>query len=651
MERQIYPSERSSKMYGFYRVAAAVPELRVADPDFNRDRIVELIDAAEAKKASVVLFPELAVTGYTCADLFHQPLLIAKALETVVEIAAETAKRNITAIVGAPFCYNCAVYNCAFVLNKGAIAGIVPKNVLPNYREYYEKRWFESGKKINHYEEVEIAGKPTFFGHGLHFLIDGNFRFGIEICEDLWSVIPPSSRQALYGATVIFNPSASNELVGKAAYRKQLIAQQSARCIAGYVYASSGVHESSTDLVFSGHALIAENGVIVAENERFQRENELVFADIDCQRLRTLRNNESAFFDTYPPIEAYEFIIIRIEGKNKLKKIERHIDPHPFVPDNPELRGERCHEIFSIQSAGLAKRFEHTNAKTAIIGISGGLDSTLALLVCGETFKKLGKPPKSIIAITMPGYGTSDRTYNNAVDLCKLLKTDLREINIKPACEQHFKDIGHNPKVHDVTYENVQARERTQLLMDIANKEGGLVIGTGDLSEIALGWSTYNGDHMSMYAVNCSVPKTLIRYVIQWVADTKGGKLAKVLHDIIDTPVSPELLPKAGNGEITHRTEDLIGPYELHDFFLYHFIKYGAEPAKILELAKMAFKNSYPSSVIKKYLKTFFRRFFSQQFKRSCIPDGPKVGTISLSPRGDWRMPSDASVNAWLEQL
>ena len=639
-------------MFGFYRLGAASPELRVADPAFNCEKIIEAVLSANRHNTVALVFPELAVAGYTCADLFHQPVLLDKSIEAVLKIAADTAKQKIIIIVGAPFAFRNSVYNCAFVLQHGIVKGIVPKTFNPNYREFYEKRWFKSGRNVRNIEaSVPGLDYKVPFGTDLLFESGRNFKFGIELCEDMWSVIPPSSYQSVAGATVIFNLSASNELVSKAEYRRQLVEQQSARCISAYVYTSAGVHESTTDLVFGGHSMIAENGRITAENERFLRNGSVIYADVDCARLLSSRISESSFADTELP-ENMQFRYVQMEKVNAAKDLKYAAIPqHPFVPQNPETRNCRCREIFSIQAAGLAKRFEHTGLQKAVLGISGGLDSTLALLVCAETFKLLKKPVSDIIAVTMPGFGTTGRTYNNAVKMCKLIGADLREISIKAACMQHFKDIGHNPKVHDVTYENVQARERTQILMDIANRERGLVIGTGDLSEIALGWSTYCGDHMSMYAVNCSVPKTLIRYLIHWVADNSHEKLRAVLEDIIDTPVSPELLPNTNDAEINQLTEELIGPYELHDFFLYHAVKYGAPPDKIKFLAEKAFAGVYSRDAIVKFLKLFFKRFFSQQFKRSCIPDGPKVGTISLSPRGDWRMPSDASVAAWLEKM
>ncbi len=629
-------------MYGFYRVAAAVPETRVADIGFNLARIKELVREAGKNSAALAVFPELCITSYTCADLFQQSRLVRGALAAVSELANFAKNTDLVIIVGAPLLHKSRLYNCAFVLQGGKIKGIVPKTFNPNYREFYEKRWFTSGRKFK-CDSLRIGKDDIPFGRNLIFDCDDHFKIAVEICEDLWNVIPPSSYHAIAGATVLANLSASNELVSKADYRRDLVRQQSARCIAGYVYSSAGVWESTTDLVFSGHSIIAENGVMLAENSRFSRKGEVLFADMDCERISYSRFSGSSLTDYELP---EKYLYVKMSPPPMPRTIRREIDPHPFVPSNPSLRDDRCHEIFSIQSAGLAKRLGHAGAKKAVIGISGGLDSTLALLVSLRAMKLLGKSARDIVAITMPGFGTTGRTYSNAAKLCKLSGTDFREIDIRAACKDHFKEIGHDPKNHDVTYENVQARERTQILMDIANKEAGIVVGTGDLSEIALGWSTYNADHMSMYAVNCGVPKTLIRYLIGWVADNSALELKKILHDIIDTPVSPELLPHRA-GEIHQKTEDILGPYELHDFFLYHIVKYGASYEKTLHLAALAFKGKYKSAKIAECLKTFIRRFFSQQYKRSCIPDGPKVGTIALSPRGDWRMPSDASAESF----
>jgi NAD+ synthase (glutamine-hydrolysing) len=636
-------------MSGIYRVAAASPKLRVADTEFNQSCIIDSALLAAKEHAAVIVFPELAITGYTCGDLFFQPVLLDSALTSLHKIAVALSKLDIIVIVGAPILHGGRLYDCACVIQRGRILGIVPKSCLPNYREFYEKRWFDSGSDVQ-LADIKISGFNESVPFGVDLLFDaGGFTFGIELCEDLWSVIPPSSHQVIAGATMVFNLSASNEVVAKAEYRRQLIAQQSARAICAYIYASAGVYESTTDLVFSGHAMITENGRIVAENERFHRNNSIIFGDVDCDRIKNTRISESSFRDQKTGRQYRHINLNPVSFSPDLKYFK--ISKQPFVPENPEERAYRCHEIFQIQTAGLAKRIEHTGAKKLIIGISGGLDSTLALLVCTQACKLINKPAASIIAVTMPGFGTTDRTYSNAVKMCRQVGAELREIDIKPVCLQHLNDIGHKPGVHDVTYENVQARERTQILMDVANLENGLVVGTGDLSEIALGWSTYAGDHISMYAVNCSVPKTLIRYLIQWVADSSDKKLSRTLEDIIATPVSPELLPNSRKNSINQKTEELIGPYELHDFFLYHTIKYGAPPDKIRKLAEKAFAGIYSSAQIRKYLELFIRRFFSQQFKRSCIPDGPKVGTISLSPRGDWRMPSDASANAWLKSL
>lgn len=633
-------------MHGFHRVAACVPELKVADSVYNAERILCLAEEAASKGAAVAVFPELCVTGYTCGDLFYQERLLAGAYEGVARIAKGLAKSRIVVVIGAPFLFRSKLYNCAFVVQSGRVLGAVPKSFIPNCREFYEKRWFASGRGILR-EEADFMGAKIPFGTGLIFSHGEKFRMGVEVCEDLWAVLPPSSLQAIGGATLLVNLSASNALVSKAGYRKELVRQQSARCVAAYVYSSAGVHESSTDLVFGGHAIVAENGATLAESERFRRAASAIYADLDFDRLVAARISETSFQDASLP-GGVAFTEIPLEGLNEGEGFIRELSPTPFVPSRPEERNERCAEIFHIQTSGLAKRLEHTGAKKALVGVSGGLDSTLALLVAAETFKALGRDAKGIVAVTMPGFGTTGRTYKNAVSLMKMLGADMRRIDIRKACMRHFADIGHAPSVHDVTYENVQARERTQILMDVANREGGIVIGTGDLSEIALGWSTYNGDHMSMYAVNAGVPKTLIRYLIGWVAENSGAKLGKVLADIMDTPVSPELLPKAKDGKIHQRTEDILGPYELHDFFLYHTVKYGAPPDKLEFLASYAFAGRYGAAEIKRALGVFIKRLFSQQFKRSCMPDGPKVGSICMSPRGDWRMPSDASPSLWI---
>lgn len=637
--------------YGFVKVAAAVPELKVAGCGFNTGKIIEMLKEAEDAGVQMVVFPELSLTAYTCGDLFQQQLLLQEALSGLSKLVESTKPLNILAIVGLPILVDNQLFNCAAVLQNGQILGIVPKTYIPGYKEFYEERWFASG---NHARStaIELFEKEIPFGNDLLFEVQGQFNvcFGIEICEDLWAPIPPSSYQAIAGATILFNLSASNEIIGKYEYRRELVGQQSGKCIAGYIYTSSGVDESTTDVVYGGHALIAENGGLLNESERFLRKGHMVISEIDVYKLQNDRIKDTSFMEDFPT-RSYRKIRFEL-GAMQAEPLTRNIAPHPFVPSDEMVRDVRCKEIFAIQTAGLARRMAHTGMKSAVVGVSGGLDSTLALIVTAKTFDMLGIPRGNIIAVTMPGFGTTDTTYENALQLIKSIKAKLSEINIKQACMQHFKDIGHDPSIHDVTYENVQARERTQILMDIANKQGGLVIGTGDLSELALGWCTYNGDHMSMYSVNCSIPKTLIKYLVRWVADNlKDDAAAEVLLRILDTPITPELLPPDEMGEIQQKTEDVIGPYELHDFFLYHTLRYGAPPAKVLFLAGQAFKGSYDDNVIKGWLKVFYKRFFSQQFKRSCLPDGPKVGTISLSPRGDWRMPSDASAELWLKEL
>ncbi len=633
-------------MFGFHRLAAAVPVLRVADVDFNAGMLRKCYEEAVRQNAAAVVFPELSITGYSCGDLFFQKRLLERAREAAVEFAAVTAGRQTMAIFGLPLLEGETLYNVAAVAAGGKIRGLVPKTLLPNYREFYEKRYFQSGRKVRG-RTIRWGTAEIPFGSDLLFDDGADFRFGVEICEDLWGVLPPSSLLALGGARAIFNLSAGTELAAKAEYRRDLVRQQSARCLAAYVLASAGVYESTSDVVFGGHALIADNGRLAAENRRFARKNSIIFADVDFERLAAARVSESSFNDNPLP-ENITFRTVPLPAAASSPDLTYAVNPRcPFVPGDDADRRERCMEIFDIQCAGLARRVEHTHAKTMVIGISGGLDSTLALLVAAECCRLLGRDPAEIIAYTMPGFGTTDRTRGNAVRLCELLGVTLREVDIRPACLQHFRDIGHDPEVLDTAYENVQARERTQILMDVANKTGGLVIGTGDLSEIALGWSTYNGDHMSMYAVNCSIPKTLIRFLIETTAERSAPELAAVLRDVIATPVSPELLPAAGDGTIAQKTEDLIGPYELHDFFLYHFVKYGAEPEKIRFLAENAFRDTYDSDTVSRWLAIFLRRFFRQQFKRNCVPDGPKVGTIALSPRGDWRMPADAADALW----
>jgi NAD+ synthase (glutamine-hydrolysing) len=622
---------------GFVRVAAAIPELKVADCSFNAARMADLIRKAEEEKVQVVCFPELSVTAYTCADLFFQQQLLADAEKAIKELQLLTFTTTAAIIVGIPIRIHSQLFNAAVVLQGGHILGVVPKTHLPNNNEFYEKRWFTSATETD-IQSIKLAGEEVPFGTNMLFS-DGKFSFGIELCEDLWVPIPPSSQHTLHGADIIFNLSATNELIGKHQYLRQLIEQQSARCIAGYVYASAGAGESTTDVVYAGNGLIAENGKMIATSERFSFEPQLVVSEIDIERLQSDRLRNTNYTNSK---STEKYCIIKLEDAHFTQfELKRRFDKHPFVPALSN-RDTSCEEIFSIQVGGLAKRWKHTNSETVVIGISGGLDSTLALLVCVKTADKIGFDRKRIVGITMPGFGTTDRTYTNAVNLMKSLGITMLEISIKEASLQHFKDIDHDPYKHDVVYENTQARERTQILMDIANKHNGLVIGTGDLSELALGWSTYNGDHMSMYAVNSGVPKTLVRYLVNWAAHQLDDHSEKILRDVLDTPVSPELLPADENGEIAQKTEDIVGPYELHDFFLYYMVRFGFSPDKIFYLAKNAFADTYSNEVIEKWLKTFLRRFFAQQFKRSCIPDGPKVGSINLSPRGDWRMPSDA---------
>ena len=631
----------------FIKVGAACPVTKVSDVNFNVENINECINKAYKDEVKFLVFPELSVTSYTCGDLFLSSALLNAAVSGLEEVIKNSLGKDMLISVGAPLIHNNVLYNCAVMIFEGKVLGIVPKSFIPNYSEFYEKRWFTEGFNLVD-EEISLPFQENIpFGTNLIFSA-GDAKFGIEVCEDLWVTIPPSSYLTVAGANIIGNLSASNELVSKKDYRVSLIANQSARCLASYIYASAGVHESTTDLLFSGHLVIGENGAILKENERFQRDNEIITSCVDVFKLNSERLKNLSFRDLNKRMPFKAKTINFKYSSTKITNFDRFIDKHPFVPSNEKAREERCREIFNIQAAALAKRMEHTGLKKAVIGISGGLDSTLALLVIVKTFKLLGIDNKNIITITMPGFGTTDRTYNNALVLCNELNCDLREINIVEAALQHFKDIGHDKDIHDVTYENVQARERTQILMDLANKEGGLLIGTGDLSELALGWCTYNGDHMSMYAVNPSIPKTLVRYLVKYVADKEANQeVSNTLLDILDTPVSPELLPKGEDGDIVQKTEDIVGPYELHDFFLYHFIKHGSSKERIRLLAESAFKDDYSPEEINKWLDKFMYRFFSQQFKRSALPDGPKVGTISLSPRGDWRMPSDASVNTF----
>lgn len=635
--------------YGYVKVAAAVPRVHVADCKFNAGQIEKEIIIADGKGVQIITFPELCITGYTCGDLFAQQLLLEEAELGLMQILNTTRQLDIISIVGMPVVCEGHLLNAAVVIQKGRVLGVVPKTYLPNYKEFYEMRWFVSASDVPA-QTIRLCGQVVPLGSNLLFETSDT-TFGIEICEDVWAAVPPSSSLALQGAEIIFNLSADNESIGKHAYLRSLLSQQSARCLAGYVFSSCGFGESTTDVVFAGNGLIYENGTLLAASERFSLEEQLVVSEIDVEFLRTERRVNTTFAACRRRVAPEVAVRVSTELVNSRElNLTRTYDPHPFVPQGPTL-DERCEEIFSIQVAGLAQRLTHTKAKSAVVGISGGLDSTLALLVCVKTYDKLGWPRKGIVGVTMPGFGTTDRTYTNAVDLMTSLGVTVREISIRKACLQHFEDIGHDAAVHDVVYENSQARERTQILMDIANQTGGLVIGTGDLSELALGWATYNGDHMSMYGVNASVPKTLVKHLVKWVAENGMDETSRrTLLDIVDTPISPELIPADENGNISQITEDLVGPYELHDFFLYHFLRGGFRPSKIFYLAARTFKGVYDEDTIKKWLHTFLRRFFNQQFKRSCLPDGPKVGSVSLSPRGDWRMPSDASSEAWLQE-
>ncbi len=636
--------------YGFVNVAAAVPMVKVADVAYNVEQIKSLITQAEEQSVEVIVFPELCITGYTCQDLFKEQLLLDQAEQGIIQLLDFSRKLDIISIVGLPVIINGLLYNCAVVLQGGQVLGIIPKTYLPNYGEFYEKRWFASAQDLNP-TDIYFAGNPIHVSADpLLFVTGDGVKFGVEICEDVWAPIPPSNNLALAGADIIFNLSASDELIGKHAYLKSLLAQQSARTISGYVYASSGFGESTQDVVYGGNAIIFENGKLLIEGKRFSFDPQLKSYQIDVEKLRAERRENTTFINAQRRAHANE-IMTKSVAPHEFK-LTRYVNPHPFIPADTDMQSS-CEEILNIQVAGLAKRLHHIRGTKAVIGISGGLDSTLALLVTVKAFDKLGLDRKGILGITMPGFGTTDRTYHNALKLMETLGVTIREISIAKAVTQHFEDIGHDAKIHDITYENSQARERTQILMDVANKENAIVVGTGDLSELALGWATYNGDHMSMYGVNAGVPKTLIRYLVSYVA---GEMATETLLDIIDTPISPELIPADEQGNIKQKTEDLVGPYELHDFFIYYYLRYGFSPKKIYLLALRAFcnpddgKQLYDETTIKKWLTTFCRRFFNQQFKRSCLPDGPKVGSVSLSPRGDWRMPSDASSALWLNE-
>ena len=631
--------------HGFIKVAAATPDIRVADVDYNKGQIIKQMDEAADAGAKIIVFPELCITGYTCSDLFLQDILLNSAKKALVEIAEYTKNLDALVFVGVPIAVGGELYNVAAALNHGNILGFTTKSFLPNYGEFYEMRQFRPGPKKA--EKILFGGKEIPFGPQLLFVEKQmtNLIVSAEICEDVWSPVPPSIEAAREGATVIVNCSASDETIGKASYREALISGQSARLISGYIYANAGEGESTTDLVFGGHNLIAENGTILAEAKRFS--NGIIYTEFDVQKIANERRKNTTFTETQ------EHVLPRIPfGLEQTETIlTRTFPSRPFVPRDDQERAKRCEEILTIQAMGLKKRLAHTHAKSAVVGISGGLDSTLALLVTAKAFDALGLERSGITAVTMPCFGTTDRTYQNACKMSLKVGATLREVRIGDAVMQHFKDIVHDPQDHSVTYENSQARERTQVLMDIANQTGGLVIGTGDMSELALGWATYNGDHMSMYGVNASVPKTLVRHLVHYFADTcEDSSLKEVLYDVLDTPVSPELLPPK-DGEIAQKTEDLVGPYELHDFFLYYFLRMGYEPGKIYRIAKLSFAGEYDDETIYKWLRTFCWRFFSQQFKRSCLPDGPKVGTVALSPRGDWRMPSDACVALWIQNL
>ena len=636
--------------YGFVKVATAIPMVKVADCEFNVQQILNLISIAEGNGVEIIVFPELSLTGYSCGDLFQQTLLLEEAEIALMKIVNITRQMNIISIVGMPVVHKGALMNTAVVIQKGKVLGVVPKTYIPNYKEFYEKRWFTSANEVPD-GEIRLCGQVVPVSSNIIFDTQET-SFAVEICEDVWAPIPPSSILSLKGAEIIFNLSADNECISKHEYLLSLLSQQSARCLGGYVYSSCGYGESTTDVVFAGNGLIYECGKMLNQSKRFQYKEQLVISEIDVERIRNERKMNTTFTSSIQDTEFCCDKHISTEFINRPELVlTRSYPQHPFVPEDETQLNERCEEIFAIQVAGLIKRMDHSRCEKLVLGISGGLDSTLALLVCVRAFNQLKMGYEGIIAVTMPGFGTTDRTYQNALNLMSALGVTIREISIRDACIQHFKDIDHDINNHDVTYENSQARERTQILMDIANQVGGLVVGTGDLSELALGWATYNGDHMSMYGVNASIPKTLVRHLVKWVALNGVDEDAKkTLLDILDTPISPELIPADEQGNIQQKTEDLVGPYELHDFFLYYFLRFGYRPNKIYLLATHAFKGVYDEETIKKWIYTFFRRFFQQQFKRSCLPDGPKVGSVSLSPRGDWRMPSDASANLWLKE-
>ena len=643
--------------YGYATVAAAIPSVKVADTDYNVAEMSKMIADAEERGVEIIVFPELSVTGYTCQDLFRSDILLRRAEESLISLLNDTRKMDIISIVGMPVAVDGLLLNCAVVIQQGTVLGIIPKTYLPNYSEFYEKRWFASSQDITGEHTIYFAGSPVVISSRpkIFTTCDG-VKFGIEICEDVWAPVPPSNNLALAGADIIFNLSASDELIGKHAYLRSLLSQQSARTISGYVYASSGFGESTQDVVYGGNAIIVENGKMLAEARRFSLQPQLEIQQIDIDRLRTERRSNTTFVNAQRHGEADVIMTKSVTSYSDFTLLHP-VEAQPFIPKTNDMSAS-CEEILNIQMSGLAKRLHHTGCKNVVVGISGGLDSTLALLVCVRTFDYLSLDRRGIYGITMPGFGTTDRTHDNAVSLMASLGVTSVEIPIAKSVTQHFEDIGHDISVHDVTYENGQARERTQILMDYANKVNGMVIGTGDLSELALGWATYNGDHMSMYGVNASIPKTLIRHLVSYVASNDVDEKSRAtLLDIIDTPISPELIPADENGNIKQKTEDLVGPYVLHDFFLYNYLRFGFSPARLLLMAEKAFDGSHPDAgtfdraTILHWMHTFFRRFFAHQFKRSCLPDGPKVGSVSLSPRGDWRMPSDACSHLWIDEI
>ena len=638
-------------MEGIMRVAAAVPKLRLCNVAENAAAMAEQLHVAADRKASLVAFPELSLTGYTCGDLFFQKSLL-QATEAGLQQMLEACPEGVTAVVGAPVQADGVLYNCAVVLTKGKLLGVVPKLFLPNYNEFYEKRWFASGFQLQA-EHVTLCGQQVPMGRELLFESADGVRFGVELCEDLWTALPPSTFLSLHGAELVVNLSASNELIAKREYRQELVRQQSARCLCAYLYVSAGVGESTSDLVFSGHSMVAQCGGMVKENADYLAENYVLTADLDLDRIRGDRREQTSFADAqahYGTLEPARQVSCPALMLAESEPVELHVAKHPFIPADKASRQTRCAQIFDMQATALARRLRITGGKLTV-GISGGLDSTLALLAACRAMDMMGLPRTNITGVTMPCFGTTDHTYQNALTLMTTLGVTQREIPIHEAVRLHFRDIGHNEQDHSVTYENAQARERTQVLMDVANQTGGIVLGTGDLSEIALGWCTYNADHMSMYGVNSGVPKTLVRWVIQTATENPAFAASKdVLQSILDTPISPELLPPDEQGNIAQQTEDLVGPYALHDFFLYYAVRFGMRPRKIYELAKLAFADDFDDATILKWLKNFYRRFFTQQFKRNCIPDGVKIGSIALSPRGDWRMPSDAESALWLKE-